>query len=146
MVVPEIIYSTVSNSCPRCHKGKVFENNFAYSLKNGLTMKSSCSECDLKYERETGFFYGAMYVSYALMSGILIIWFLIDLLWLHMEALKLATMVVATMLILFPVVFRWARIIWINFFVRYDKSFDKTKQDLKHQNVQENWQQVDETT
>ena len=131
MVVPEIIYSTIHNKCPRCHKGRIFENNFAYNFKNGVKMNPNCSECGLKYERETGFFYGAMYVSYALMSGILIVWFLSDLLWLQMNALTLATLVVSTMIVLFPIVYRWARIIWLNFFVRYDKTYSITKTEPK---------------
>jgi len=134
MIIPEIIYSTVGNKCPRCHQGKMFANNNPYSFKNGLTMKDTCSECNLKYERETGFFYGAMYVSYALMSGILIIWFLTDLIWLHMDALELATWVVSTMLILFPVVYRWARSIWLNFFVHYDKAYAKEANSFRHEN------------
>ena len=123
MIIPEIIYSTASNKCARCHEGKVFENNNPYSFKNGLTMKDLCSECNLKYERELGFFYGALYVSYALMSGIFIIWFLADLLWIHMEAVTLAIIVASTMLVLFPVVFRSSRIIWLNFFVHFDKKY-----------------------
>lgn len=121
MIIPEVIYSTVANKCPRCHKGNVFKNNNPYNLNETLKMKESCSECNLKYEREPGFFYGALYVSYALMSGIFIIWFLADLLWIHMEAITLAVAVVSTMLVLFPVVFRSARIIWLNFFIRFDK-------------------------
>ena len=124
MLIPELIYSTTANKCPRCHEGKVFENNNPYSFKNGLKMNHTCNHCHLKYERETGFFYGAMYVSYALMSGILIIYFLTDLLFLHLNAITLASLVVSTMLVLFPVVFRWARIIWLNFFVRYDKHYE----------------------
>lgn len=86
-------------------------------------MYHHCSECQLKYERETGFFYGAMYVSYALMSGILILWFIADLLFLHLQAFNLAILVVSTMLIFFPVAYRWARLIWLNFFVRFDRSY-----------------------
>ncbi|PBQ30694.1 DUF983 domain-containing protein [Sphingobacteriaceae bacterium] len=139
MVIPEIIYSTLSNRCPRCHKGQVFENNFSYNPKNTFAMHHHCSECQLKYERETGFFYGAMYVSYALMSGILIIWFITDLLFLHMEALDLAMLVVSTMLLFFPVAYRWARIIWLNFFVRYDKSYaDKNFHALKELKLKQN--------
>jgi len=123
MIIPEIAYSTVSNKCARCHKGNVFENNNPYSFKNGLTMKDSCSECNLKYEREPGFFYGALYVSYALMSGIFIVWFLADLFWIHMEAVTLAIVVASTMLVLFPVVYRSARIIWLNFFIRFNKKY-----------------------
>lgn len=128
MIIPEIIYSTAANKCPRCHKGKIFENNNPYSFKNALTMSDSCSECNLKYEREPGFFYGALYVSYALMSGIFIAWFVSDLLWIHMEAVTLAIIVMLTMLFLFPVVYRTARILWLNFFVRYDKNYANKKQ------------------
>lgn len=134
MVVPEILYSTVANKCPRCHKGKMFENDNPYNLSNGLKMKESCSSCKLKYERETGFFYGAMYVSYALMSGILIVWFLVDLFWLHTSAIVLFSLVVSTMALLFPLAFRWARTIWLNFFVRYDKNYanEKRLSELKN--------------
>jgi len=134
MVVPEILYSTVANKCPRCHQGKMFENNNPYNLSNGLKMKETCSSCNLKYERETGFFYGAMYVSYALMSGILIVWFLVDLFWLHTSAIVLFSLVVSTMALLFPLAFRWARTIWLNFFVRYDKNYanEKRLSELKN--------------
>lgn len=130
MIIPEITYSTIANKCPRCHKGKVFENNNPYSFKNAFTMNDSCSECHLKYEREPGFFYGALYVSYALMSGIFIVWFLADLLWIHMEAVSLAIVVMASMLLLFPVVYRSARIVWLNFFIRFDKEYGGKKQVL----------------
>jgi uncharacterized protein (DUF983 family) len=128
MIIPEIIYSTTANKCARCHKGKMFENNNPYSFKNGLTMKDSCSECDLKYEREPGFFYDSLYVSYALMSGIFIVWFLADLLWIHMEAISLAIIVLLSMLLLFPVIYRSARIVWLNFFIRFDNNYASKKQ------------------
>jgi hypothetical protein len=132
MRIPEIVYSTACNKCARCHKGKVFENNNPYSFKNGLTMKDSCSECNLKYEREPGFFYGALYVSYALMSGIFIVWFLTDLLWIHMNAVALAIIVASTMLVFFPVVLRSARIIWLNFFVRFEKKYSGKNKVVSH--------------
>lgn len=132
MKIAEIIYSTAANKCPRCHKGKVFENNNPYSFKHPLKMNESCSECHLKYEREPGFFYGALYVSYALMAGIFILWFVADLLWIHMDAILLAVSVTASMLVLFPVVFRSARIIWLNFFVRFEKKYAGEKRLLHH--------------
>jgi len=122
----DIAKSTVGNKCPRCHQGKVFENNNPYSFKNGLAMIDSCSVCELKYEREIGFFYGAMYVSYALMSGILIVWFLVDLIWLNLNALTLAMAVTINMLVFFPIVYRWARLVWLNFFFRFEKKYTKS--------------------
>lgn len=129
MIVPNVIYSTVANKCPRCHHGKMFENNNPYSFENGLKMKASCSECGLVYEKETGFFYGALYVSYGLMAGLFIVWYTIDALWLHLDPVVLFAIVLSNILILFPVAFRWARTLWLNFFVRYDKSYKNKKKE-----------------
>lgn len=122
MIVPEVLYSVVTNSCARCHQGKVFENSNPYSFKNGLTMKTHCSCCGLKYERETGFFYGAMYVTYALTSGIFIIIYLADALWIHMSTWVLLTIMTSLIVFLSPLIFRFGRLFWLNFFVRYDKA------------------------
>lgn len=50
--------------CPRCRVGKVFTGP-TYALKS-QKMNEVCSHCGLKYEREPGYFYVAMFVSYAL--------------------------------------------------------------------------------
>lgn len=121
MILPEVLYSVITNTCPRCHRGKVFENRNPYSFKNGLTMKPQCQCCGLKYERETGFFYGAMYVSYALTSGLFIVIYISDALWIHMQTWLLLTIITSLIIGLSPVAFRWGRIFWLNFFVRYDK-------------------------
>lgn len=52
------------SKCPRCRVGKVFKGS-TYSLKV-QKMNEFCPHCDLKFEREPGYFYGAMFVSYAL--------------------------------------------------------------------------------
>ncbi len=128
MKIPELIYSTVTNTCARCHQGKVFENTNPYNFKNAFKLKNSCSECNLKYEKEPGFFYGSLYVSYALSSGFFMIWFFIDSFWLHMDAINLALIVTATILLAFPLVHQYAKLIWLNFFVKYDKKYAKVKQ------------------
>lgn len=129
MIIPEILYSTITNTCPRCHKGKVFKKRNPYNLKHLSSMHEQCSSCGLVYEKEPGFFYGAMYVSYALMSGWLIIWFLADLLWFHLDAIVLASGITISMILITPLFFHWSRLIWLNFFVRYKKSNDnKLKQ------------------
>ncbi len=124
-MLSDIVKSTAGNKCPRCHQGKVFEKNNPFSFKNGLTMRDSCTACNLKYEREPGFFYGSMYVSYALMSGVLIVWFLVDLIWLNMDAIILMTIVTINMLVFFPIIFRWSRLVWLNFFFKFDKKYEE---------------------
>lgn len=122
MKIPETLYSTFANKCPRCHTGKVFTNRNPYRISETLHMKTSCDHCGLKYEREPGFFYGAMYVSYAITAIILFIWLVIDLTWLDLAPEVLFGIVVLNVLLIFPLIYRWSRIIWLNFFFRFDRT------------------------
>lgn len=49
--------------CPRCRVGDVFIGH-TYNFK-AQKMIEDCSHCNLHYEREPGYFYVAMFVSYA---------------------------------------------------------------------------------
>jgi len=48
--------------CPRCGVGKLYEKPFH--------MLDCCPHCGLKYEREQGYFIGAMYINYGATVGI----------------------------------------------------------------------------
>lgn len=50
--------------CPRCRVGNAFIGN-TYSFKM-QKMNEFCPHCGLKFEREPGYFYVAMFVSYAM--------------------------------------------------------------------------------
>jgi uncharacterized protein (DUF983 family) len=56
--------AVVQCKCPRCRKGDVFSGR-AYSFK-AQKMNLNCPHCNLKFEREPGYFYVAMFVSYAM--------------------------------------------------------------------------------
>ena len=55
----------LAGKCPRCRQGKMFPYP-AYDLKRFAKMNEDCPVCGLHFEREPGFFVGAMYVNYAL--------------------------------------------------------------------------------
>jgi uncharacterized protein (DUF983 family) len=112
----DTIYSAVKNKCPNCHKGKVFENNNPYSFKNGLTMNKNCPECGSKYEKETGFFYGAMYVSYALQVAMFVTLFTLNYLFFNLDSGVLLAIIIVFIVGLFPITFRSSRIIWLSMF------------------------------
>lgn len=61
--VPQF-YALSHAKCPRCRKGNMF-NNSMYGFK-AQKMNDNCPYCNLKFEREPGYFYVAMFVSYAL--------------------------------------------------------------------------------
>lgn len=58
------LHALVHSKCPRCRRGKVFQNSM-YGFKS-QKMYDHCPHCNLKFEREPGYFYVAMFVSYGL--------------------------------------------------------------------------------
>ena len=125
MLIPNILYSVFANKCPRCHQGKVLSCSNPMVISKIIDTEPSCSNCGLKYEKEPGFFYGAMYVSYGLTSGIFIVMFILDLTVFHMDTTPFAILIVSIILVTFPFVTRWARVLWLNFFFRYQPELDK---------------------
>ena len=57
------IKAALKAKCPRCREGNMFTGK-TYSLK-AQKMNEVCPHCGLRYEREPGYFYVAMFVSYA---------------------------------------------------------------------------------
>jgi hypothetical protein len=89
-------------------------------------MHKNCSHCDLKYEKEPSFFYGAMYVSYALTSGWFIVWYLLYINFFEdFSTLSFALLITASIIILSPLTVRLSRLLWLNFFNTFDKKLQK---------------------
>ena len=107
------VTSLLLGLCPRCRDAKVFSGLIA--------MRARCPRCGLVYEREPGYFVGAMYISYGaslvLMTGLI---------WLVMRAapgLPVWGAIVVGLLLfvpLVPFVFRYSRLLWMYF----DQSID----------------------
>jgi uncharacterized protein (DUF983 family) len=57
---PAIVHA----KCPRCRRGDMFSNSM-YGF-HGQHMNRECSHCGFAYEIETGYFYVAMLISYAM--------------------------------------------------------------------------------
>src|SRR5580704_12089357 len=96
--------------CPRCRSGSIFR----YSIFRGFPgMHERCSVCDLKFERESGYFLGAMYVSYGL--GIAIIALFAALLWAVTDwwITKDTVWAVVLFLPLAPTTAFFSRVVWI---------------------------------
>jgi uncharacterized protein (DUF983 family) len=66
----------LQEKCPHCGQGHVFQRQ--KSVFKMPVMNEKCSECDYKFDREPGYFLGAMYISYgiAVFLGILTYLFL----------------------------------------------------------------------
>ncbi len=117
------VFSLLKNKCPRCHQGDVFVHRHAYA-KGFDKMHTHCSHCQLKYEKEPGFFYGAMYVSYALTVAIFVAVWVLNVWFLDLSTTAFILTVTVSIIGLMSLVYRTSRLIWLNFFVRYNKELD----------------------
>ncbi len=128
MLILNMLYSMLFNKCSRCHKGDVFVSNNPYNLPKIFNMHKSCSHCNLVYEKEPSFFYGALYVSYGISSGWFIIWYALEYTVLYWETITFAIFVMSFIVLVAPLTLRWSRLIWLNFFYTYKKEFKNLKQ------------------
>jgi uncharacterized protein (DUF983 family) len=102
------IWAILRQRCPRCRKGKIFRGRFA--------MNDPCPVCELIFQREEGYFLGAMYVSYLLATMIVVpSYYLAGWLFPHWNGSLVALVALLPYLPLIPVVFRYSRVIWIYF-------------------------------
>lgn len=114
------MYSILNSKCPRCHEGDFYVNKHAYQMKDFGKNHERCSECGLKYEKEPGFFYGAMYVSYALTVAFSVaIGVAIFVLFPSSSYKVYMTAILVGLVVLMPLSYRLSRVIWMNLFQHY---------------------------
>jgi len=113
------LWRIIMYKCPHCGEHDIFTNKFP-NFKGGLNNTyKSCPKCKTDFEPETGFYWGAMYISYALTSGAFLIWALLCLKVFNLSVnLTFITMFVLGILF-FPIFSRLSRSIWLAMF--YDK-------------------------
>ncbi len=101
-------WAILRQRCPRCLRGRVFRGT--------VEMNPTCPVCGLPFEREEGYFLGAMYVSYAL--SIVFLGLLTWLGTLLLPTWDMGNVVLVAVVAYLPfvaMVFRYSRVIWIHF-------------------------------
>lgn len=114
------INSILTGSCPRCQVENMYVEKNPYKLKTIYAMHEQCSTCHLRYEIEPSFFYGAMYVAYAVSIAFGVAIFIITNIILGLTAKTSFISLGIGILILMPITARFARNIYINMFINYD--------------------------
>ena len=97
--------------CPRCRTGKMF--NGSLLSPKGNKMHTNCPHCNLRFEREPGYFYVSMFVSYAfsvaeLVIACLAVYFITgidDNFWLYMGVVAVVVLLTA------PFNYRYSRVV-----------------------------------
>jgi uncharacterized protein (DUF983 family) len=122
IMAQSLLRSVLACKCPQCREGNMFIHK-TYG-KGFMKMPVYCTVCQLKFEKETGFWWGTGYVSYALTVAVsmatFVAWYILigmsvqdnrPFYWLAFNSLLL--------LVLLPYLMRLSRTLWLTFFVSY---------------------------
>ena len=107
---------TLKCKCPNCEKGKMFSKIGNPFLLQAPKMNTKCKECGFKFEKEPGFFFGAMFISYALVVAEMIASVVLFKFLLHFSYVSVFITAIGTILLLSTTNFRISRSIWIYMF------------------------------
>ena len=117
------VVSVLKGKCPKCEKGEVFSRKGIILLFRAPIMNEKCPHCKHTFEIEPGHFIGAMYISYGLIVGESILFYLI--LSNLFSSLSIIISLLFFMMFLMSFInFRYSRIIWVYFFT--SKQIDKS--------------------
>lgn len=121
------LYSVFKGKCPQCHEGDFFVSH-AYDLEYIGDIRETCSECGLKYEKEPGFYYGAMYVAYALgVATFVTLWVSMNLFFDNISSGWQIGIIIFAILAIGPYLFSLSKIIWANMFISFKGNKGKRK-------------------
>lgn len=105
--------------CPRCHKGDMFLRGKLLTTKFSV-MNKYCSYCGQSFEPEPGFYFGAMFISYAINTALFItVWVALSVIKPDYSLTLLLSLIGITVLMFLPFIYRISRSIYIAIFVRY---------------------------
>jgi uncharacterized protein (DUF983 family) len=107
---PSTLSSILRQLCPRCRSGRIFSSSIYLGFPR---MHDRCLECGLHFNREPGYFLGAMYVSYGLALVLIaaigaVLWALTN--W---RVDKIAIWAVMLFLPFAPMLTLLSRVVWI---------------------------------
>ena len=124
------LYSILNSKCPRCHEGDFYLTKNAYDLKDFSKNHETCDKCGYRFEKEPGYFYGAMYVSYGLAIAFSVaIGVAIVVLFPSASYKVYIAAILLGIVGLMPLTFRLSRVIWMNLFQHFDPNALKEKQN-----------------
>ncbi|RZL65740.1 MAG: DUF983 domain-containing protein [Pedobacter sp.] len=124
------LYAIVHGKCPHCRRGDIFTGSmYGWNIQH---TKDICGHCAQRVEIEPGYFYAAMYVSYAMnVIEMLIVSYITYLVAGPLEDSTFWTYLIvifAGCFLLYPVNYRYSRLILLHVLspnIKYKPYYDK---------------------
>jgi uncharacterized protein (DUF983 family) len=106
------LHAILHGLCPRCRRGRIFSKSLFAGLPK---MNDLCPACGLTFEREPGYFLGALYISYGMAVPLMAL--LVVLFW-RLTDWRIEKLIVAAAIALVPFapfLTVFARVLWLHF-------------------------------
>jgi len=114
------IVHILNNDCPHCLQGKVFKEKNIFLHIGFPKMNEYCPHCNNKFEKEPGYFYGAMYVNYGLTVAQSIATFTIaQFFFTENFDLRIIPIITVVIIAMASINIRLSRLLWIYMFKNY---------------------------
>jgi uncharacterized protein (DUF983 family) len=128
------LYSIFRYKCPHCHEGEFFVSRNPYDLGRAGDLLAACPVCQRRYTPEPGFYFGAMYVAYAMAVALFIALYLVSsTLYPDMPLWGYSAIIVGGLFLFAPYLYAISKTIWANLFFSYKgvELTEKEKEQLK---------------
>ncbi|MEY3050010.1 MAG: hypothetical protein RL365_2048 [Bacteroidota bacterium] len=113
------LYSIATMTCPQCQESHMMVSN-PYRFSTMGEVKDKCEVCGLDLKPEPGFYYGAMYVSYALGVAVFVtIWASCNWFFDNVGVWTQISLVLIALIGLGPYLYALSKVIWANFFFSF---------------------------
>lgn len=110
-----LLLNILAEKCPNCGKSHVFEDNTKFYQMP--VMKEKCEVCSYTFDREPGYFLGAMYISYGIAVFFGILTFLIcHFVFPALPTIWIPVSIVAVILLIAKKNFKLSRVIYMHIF------------------------------
>jgi uncharacterized protein (DUF983 family) len=98
--------------CPRCKKGDIFHYPLT-RISKFSEMNSHCPQCQVSFTPEPGFYFGALFISYAFNVAIMVTISILLYFFIHPPDWVYGASLVTVSIIFIPFSFRYSRILFL---------------------------------
>lgn len=119
---PSLLKSIFQCKCPRCRRGNMFLEGKLFNPGKFSVMNKTCSHCGQSFEPEPGYYFGAMFISYAINTALFItVWLGLDLFVEDYSMTLLLSIMGISAIVFLPFIYRISRSIWIAIFIPFNE-------------------------
>ncbi len=126
------LWAILGMKCPTCYEGDLYVDPNPFHFSKLHVMHKHCDKCGQNLNPEPGFYYGAMYVSYGLSVGLFLLYFFFFELFYSVSGVVFISIYTLTLLVLFPYIFRYSRVMYIHLFYGYNPDAKKKHEEEQH--------------